>query len=209
MYREAEPHEKGFSTERVARPAEFPIRAVARLIDTLFGLVLGLGVGAVTGIGMALAVATGALAPGWEAKVQRLDVTGFALGMVGSILYFTLSEWVGGATLGKWLCGLRVFSAELTLDRAFLLALHPCTARGAFIRSLAWIADAMFCGAVAYLTMKDSGTQARLGDRWGRTIVVVAGSARTAPPTRPALGLLAGVAVFAVCLALALIVRVL
>jgi uncharacterized RDD family membrane protein YckC len=209
VYREAEPHDEGFSTERVARPAGFPIRAVARSIDLVFGLALGMVAGAVTGIGLALVEAWGALAPGWQARIDELDATGFVLGTVGSILYFAVSEWVGGATLGKWLCGLRVYTAELTLDRAFLLALHPCTARGALLRSVAWLVDAMFCGAIAYLTMKDSATQARLGDRWGRTVVVLASSTRAAPPTRPALGLLAGAAVFGICLSLTLIIRVL
>ncbi|MEJ7734316.1 MAG: RDD family protein [Polyangiaceae bacterium] len=209
MYREAEPRDDEDSGARIARPAEFPVRAAAQVIDLVFGVALGMGVGVITGMALAVVATNGALAVGWETRLGRLDVTGVALGMAGSLLYHTLSAWLGGASVGKWLCGLRVHTAELSLDRTFLRGLHPCTARGALIRSLAIYVDAMLFGAVAYFTMINSGTQARLGDRWARTIVVVAKETRGAQPRSPALGVLAGVAAWAICLALPMILRVL
>jgi uncharacterized RDD family membrane protein YckC len=209
VYRAAEPRDEEDSGARIARPAEFPIRAAARVIDLVFEIALAMAVGLVTGMGLQVVATTGVLAPGWEARLGSLDATGFALGLIGSTLYHTLSEWLGGASVGKWLCGLRVHTAELSLDRTFLRGLHPCTARGALIRTLALYVDAMFCGAVAYFTMINSGTQARLGDRWGRTIVVVAKETRGAQPRSPALGLLAGVGASAICLVVSMILRVL
>ena len=45
---------------------------------------------------------------------------------------------------------------------------------GALGRSLAYFIDALFCGLVAYWVMSDSRWQQRLGDRWGKTIVMKA-----------------------------------
>lgn len=80
--------------------------------------------------------------------------------------YHVASEWIGGATIGKLVLGLRVRNTEL----------GRCTLGGAIIRTLGYFVDALFFGLVAYLVMKESPRKQRLGDQWGKTVVVEAPS---------------------------------
>ena len=56
---------------------------------------------------------SGALAPNWPTKVAGFTLGMFAWGFAGTMAYHVLSESIGGASLGKWICGLRVHSAYL------------------------------------------------------------------------------------------------
>ena len=80
--------------------------------------------------------------------------------------YHVTSEWIGGATFGKLVLGLRVRNTEL----------GRCTLGGAIIRTLGYFVDALFFGLVAYLVMQESPRKQRLGDQWGKTVVVEATS---------------------------------
>jgi uncharacterized RDD family membrane protein YckC len=149
-----------------AQYAGFAIRAAAQIIDTIVGFVLGL-VGAF-GARMVLAALSvaGVVDDGWPHRMGASGAGGLAIGLVSGLLYHTFAEWIGGATLGKLLLGLRVRS----------VGLGPCTLRGAILRNLAYFVDSFFFGLVAYNSMSRSLTQQRLGDKWGRTVVAKASS---------------------------------
>jgi hypothetical protein len=91
---------------------------------------------------------------------------GAAVGFVSFTGYRTASEWIGGASLGKAIVGLRVRSENLA----------PCTFRSALLRTLALVVDGLFFGAVAYAAMSSSARRQRYGDRWGGTVVIYATS---------------------------------
>jgi len=98
--------------------------------------------------------------------------TGF--GIVAMVLGLSVAEWFGGATVGKWLCGMRVVATG---------GGSP-TYRGTTRRNLALLLDLLFFGLVAYSAMARSERRQRVGDDWGDTVVVW----RRAAPGRPALG---------------------
>ncbi len=145
--------------------AGFWIRAGARTIDTLLGMGLGLvsgiiGPAIVALLGQHRAGPMGAFAPGT-----------IALSFVGPVLYHALAESMGGATLGKLACGLRVVGEDY----------RPISFGAGVIRSVAYFLDAFCFGMVAYSFMQGSSLHQRLGDKWAHSVVV-----RVEPgPSRP------------------------
>ena len=142
--------------------AGFWIRALARIIDTVVGYMLGhvAGLaGAVLLVGLQLLAV---VHPGWPLRIAHLKYLMVPFGLVGAVLYHTTCEGLYGATLGKFFCGLRVLSDDRT----------PCGLWPGFIRSVAYFIDALFFGLVAYFRMNESPAQQRYGDHWAHTIVV-------------------------------------
>jgi uncharacterized RDD family membrane protein YckC len=151
------------------RYARFWIRFWARVIDALVGMVLGFLVGFVVHLVIAIVQRPAAIAPHHHlGLVQGLKAASIsmAIGVIGTSGYHFACEWIGGATLGKLLLGLRV--RDVGLGR--------CTARGAILRTIAYYVDGLFAGLVAWAVMQESETNQRLGDKWGRTVVVEAAS---------------------------------
>jgi uncharacterized RDD family membrane protein YckC len=140
--------------------------------------------------------------------MNSITAGSLAVSFVGTTLYHAVSESMGGAGIGKWICGLRVRSAVFSPDGTFLREVRPCTFGGALIRSLAFLVDASFCAAVAYFTMSGSAWQQRLGDRWGRTVVVEAKSLAELGKS-PALGVLVGIVTWSGFILLSLLVKLL
>ena len=85
-------------------------------------------------------------------------------------MYQAASEFVGGASVGKLVCGLRVVSEDFT----------HVSFRGAFIRSCAFLVDGFLFGYIGYRSMNMSSLAQRYGDHWGGTTVVKVGSTREA-----------------------------
>ncbi len=143
------------------RVAGFWIRATARAIDAAVAFLLG-----VVAVIMALIVLTIRRQPGglnvWTQQMGGVSAVGFLVSAFASVLYQAASEFVGGASLGKLVCGLRVVSEDFT----------PVSFRGAFVRSCAFIVDSLVFGYVGYRSMKASSLAQRFGDRWGGTTVV-------------------------------------
>jgi uncharacterized RDD family membrane protein YckC len=87
------------------------------------------------------------------------------------ICYFVLLEGIAGATIGKFLTGLRVVSQDGT----------KLTWSASIVRNIARIVDA-FPYAIPYLVAATSvwvsPIQQRLGDRWANTVVVTKESLR-------------------------------
>ncbi len=169
----------GGSAAAEPAPGGFGIRFAARLIDSLIGLVFGFIGGFVGALVVALTRGPRALATGHNILASRHGLLAIASSLLMSTVavsaYHVTSEWVGGATIGKLVLGLRVRST----------ALGRCTLGGAVIRTLGYFVDALFFGLVAYLVMQESPRKQRLGDQWGRTVVVRAASL---PPDADDLG---------------------
>jgi uncharacterized RDD family membrane protein YckC len=95
-----------------------------------------------------------------------------------AIAYYVLLEGIAGATIGKFITGIRVVSEDGTkLGWA-----------GAVVRNVARIVDAFPYGLpylVGAISVWVSPTQQRLGDRWASSVVVTKESLRTtgAAPT--------------------------
>jgi uncharacterized RDD family membrane protein YckC len=196
----AESSERPVSDESAAvEPAGFGIRFAARAIDTVVGLAIGFVAGIFAGILLVRLAAAGLAGPGWQQRIGQVGVSGYVLSVVAVVLNHTLAESMGGATIGKAVCGLRVRREDLS----------PCTFGGALIRSLGFFVDALFCGYVGYNAMSGSRTQQRLGDRWGKTVVVKAPSLARAQGSLPGIGggIAVGIAAWFVVLAASIVFR--
>lgn len=165
--------------------AGFWVRARARILDTIAASVVGaIGGGAAT---MCLAVLQAAhvIDGGWMHRLEgRPFAVNMLVGTVATLAYHSLAESIGGATLGKLALGLRVRSMEL----------KPCTLGAAILRSLGYYIDAFFFAMPAYGSMSRSPQKQRIGDKWGKTVVVKVASLGANRPSqgRLAIGILAG-----------------
>jgi len=173
----------------VPQTGGFWIRAVARGIDSLVGLLMLQVTGAVVG-GPA----------DWRTSVSETMWATIGWGFLATGLYYVACESVGGATFGKVVCGLRVTSQELT----------PCTVRGAVIRHLACWVDFLVFGLPAYFAMRGTVLHQRYGDKWGHAAVLKA-SAVPEASRRPAgavlVGLFIGSAASSLCMAAAMFLK--
>jgi uncharacterized RDD family membrane protein YckC len=143
--------------------AGFGIRALARAIDTVVHVLVGVVVGVATIVLLAIG---GALrGQPTDAEVARLSVNtplGFLAGLLGSIAMHALAEGLHGSTVGKRLCGLTVVRVDG----------GPAGVAAAVKRSVAFLWDALFFGLVAAQKMSESPLRQRYGDAWAGTQVV-------------------------------------
>jgi uncharacterized RDD family membrane protein YckC len=149
-------------------------RALARAIDLFVHMLIG----SLTGMVAALLLLIGAALRGASpdaalAKLSADTLPGFAAALVGGIAMHVLCEGLHGSTLGKRLCGIIVINENG----------GPSNLAGALKRTLAYFVDALFFGLVAFQKMAASPKRQRVGDIWGRTMVVRI--ATLDPSTRP------------------------
>jgi len=166
--------------------AGWGIRAGARLIDNIVGLVVGMVGGAIGGVLVGVLGAMGVLGEDWQALIGKPSAAGFLLSALGGLAYHTIAEGLGGASIGKLVCGLRTIGADG----------RPCSIAGAFKRSLAFYVDGFVFGLVAYSAMSSSPLNQRIGDRWGHTAVVRAPAVPAAAARGATVGILLGAAVW-------------
>jgi uncharacterized RDD family membrane protein YckC len=156
----------GLSITEPAQPAVvgagFRIRALARVIDTVFGLAVGRVAGSAALVVLLDLEALSVSHPGWRLRIMHERMLLMLFGLVGVILYHTVCEGLHGSTLGKFVCGLNVLSEDCT----------PCCLWPAFVRSVGYFIDAIAFGLVAYLEMSRTLMEQRHGDHWVRTVVV-------------------------------------
>ncbi len=133
-----------------------------RVIDIAYGIILGFIAGVLAGLGLVIADQAGLITPGWQNRIEGLDLPGFGFGLLGAFLYHSITEGMFGASLGKLACRLRVVTEEG----------RPIGFGRALMRSLAYYFDALFFGLVAYSSMKNSPLNQRYGDKWAHTVVV-------------------------------------
>lgn len=161
----------------------FGVRALARIIDTVLAFLAAIAGSVVMGLLLAMLEISGKLGSGWQARLQHGQALGFVIALAGSFVAMALSEAIGGTSFGKLVLGYRVVSLD---------TLRPCSVTGAVIRSAAYFVDALFFGAVAWLSMNGSAHKQRLGDLWGDTAVVKA-SALPDTAKQPLLVVAAGI----------------
>jgi uncharacterized RDD family membrane protein YckC len=142
--------------------AGFGIRAAARVIDIVYGIVIGFFGGVFAGILIVILEHGGRVAPGWQERAGGVDLAGWGFGLLGTLFYHCLTEGMYGASLGKLLCRLRVVSEEA----------GPIGFMQAFKRNLAFYWDGLFFGLVGYSSMKKSELNQRYGDHWAKTVVI-------------------------------------
>jgi uncharacterized RDD family membrane protein YckC len=143
--------------------AGFWIRALARVVDTLVHIAVGVATQLATGILVMIGSAVQDVDPG--ATLERLSVNtlaAFPAGVIGLIALHGLSEGLHGSTLGKRICGLTVISEDGS----------PATLVGALKRNILYVWDSLFFGLVAARRMGESPLSQRFGDVWGHTQVV-------------------------------------
>lgn len=153
----------GYATDdNTPEGVRFWPRALARIIDSVVHIVTSLIVGIGIGIMIAvIAMSTGGNLPAILAKFQQFTFSGLLLSLAGSISYHTLCEGLHGSSLGKLIMG----QVVMTTTR------KPCGTQAALKRSVAYLLDAMFFGAVGYAKMQDTKMQQRHGDTWAKTVV--------------------------------------
>lgn len=138
-------------------------RALAQVIDGVVHFFVAVATGVTAGLLVAIGAAVQGTSP--DPSIERLSANtllGFAAAFIGSTAMHTLSEGLHGSTLGKRLCGIIVINEDG----------GPATLLGAFKRSLAYFVDALFFGLVAAQKMAESPKRQRIGDIWGKTMVV-------------------------------------
>lgn len=142
--------------------AGFGIRFLARLVDLIYGQLLGLVAGIAAGIVFVIMSRFGRLTPEWSQLIQQHPFSGFGWGILGAFLYYATAEGFGTVTIGKLVCGLRVVQIDGS----------PATIKGALMRDLGFYVDALFFGLVGLASMGRGPLQQRYGDVWGKTVVV-------------------------------------
>jgi len=190
------------------RPGElegvgFGLRLAARLIDIALHFIVALFTGFVLGfvLGFYARMTHQPFAPMW-ARTMNIGLWSFFSSLLGSVAYHTLSEGLGGSTLGK-----RIFSMTVVQEDG-----APCRFDSALVRSLSYFVDALFFGLIGYFAMKDKVSQQRYGDQWAHTIVC---TREKAPPQglrnggQLALGIFAGLAADSFCLGFPYVLRLL
>jgi uncharacterized RDD family membrane protein YckC len=149
-------------TKPVIQGAGFWIRALARVVDTVSGYLMGFFAGMFGGLALYILEQFSLVESGWLTRISEEKWVLFLASLVGGICYQTLCEGICGASLGKLICGLRVLSEDCS----------PCGLKQAFIRSLAYYFDGLVFGVVGYFEMTKTLMEQRHGDHWAKTLVV-------------------------------------
>jgi uncharacterized RDD family membrane protein YckC len=138
-------------------------RGVARGIDLAVHCLVTVGALFAGVFLVALAFAVRGRSP--DAAVERLSALSWEITLIpglGATAMHALAEGLHGSTIGKRLCGIAVIDQDG----------GPCQLVSAIKRSVAWHLDALILGLVAAQSMSESRRRQRIGDKWGRTMVV-------------------------------------
>ncbi|NIM95896.1 MAG: hypothetical protein GTO18_19530 [Anaerolineales bacterium] len=137
----------------------FGIRALSWIIDMVVLYIGNSVVGFIAGFVLGLTLFMVGLE--FNIREDSLQCLNILAGIIQTVVYTTLFEWLYGATLGKLALGMRVVKEDGA----------PCDSRAAFIRAIYRYIDGLILGLPAYLSMKLPLHQ-RLGDKSAKTIVV-------------------------------------
>lgn len=141
----------------------FGRRALARAIDFVVHSLVGIVVAVMTGLLVMIGAAFRGVEPDQTLELISADSSiSFVAALVGATAMHVLAEWLHGSTIGKRLCGITVIHEDG----------GPAGFGGVVRRNVAYFVDAMFFGLVAYHKMAQSARSQRVGDQWGRTMVV-------------------------------------
>jgi uncharacterized RDD family membrane protein YckC len=152
------------------KPADLGRRSLAAIIDCIVVLVLWSFVVDTWGRTAAeiWGPAQGPMtSPAWSAH-KYLDVFPAMLFLGGIAVAWIVLEWLTGATLGKWACGLRVVNkngGRISLWQSVK-------------RNLLRPVDAFPFYLIGFVTAKLNAGRQRLGDLWADTLVVMTAEMR-------------------------------
>jgi uncharacterized RDD family membrane protein YckC len=177
-----DPQNQQGMSEAMLEPGGFGIRAAAQVIDIVATMLVAVVAGAAGGVFIAILATLGIASAGWEQRIGKSDALTVLIGIIASLAYHTFAEALGGATVGKAICGLRVLGERR----------EPCSFGKALGRNLAYYIDAMFFGLVGWTSMSQSPFMQRYGDKWAGTIVIRTRSAHGMTMRSPVVGILVG-----------------
>jgi uncharacterized RDD family membrane protein YckC len=145
-----------------AEGKRFGVRAGAYIIDTVIinAASFAGGMAGVLMLSIVLAVAGRPLVPASTQQPQMLQ--GMLVGLALGILYFSIFEWLYGASPGKVILKLRVVRED---------GRRPGIG-AALLRGLFRLVDGLLFGIPAALAMKGNPLRQRIGDRYAHTVVV-------------------------------------
>ena len=85
--------------QNILAGAGFGIRAGARIIDTVYGLILGFIGGMFSAFILLFLQHSSTVSAGWQSRVKGFDIWIVTLSFLGTILYHLFSEGIYGASL--------------------------------------------------------------------------------------------------------------
>lgn len=139
------------------------IRAGARIIDLIILSAASGAAGLVIGVMLGLtAASSGQSAAELQQKVGQPGPYTYLIGLVASLLYFTICQTFHGSTPGKLILGLVVVDEDGV----------PAGLGANLKREVLFFVDSLVFGLIAYSVMKNSPRQQRIGDKWGHTLVL-------------------------------------
>jgi len=138
---------------------KFGVRAGAYIIDVIALYLLNLATGFVGGILLGILLLLNKRPIRFDQGT--LGWVNLVAGLVLSVLYFAVFEWLYGATIGKIILRMRVVQENGT----------QCGFGAAFVRGLLRYIDSLFFAIPAYMSMKHPLYQ-RIGDKAAKTLVV-------------------------------------
>jgi uncharacterized RDD family membrane protein YckC len=137
-------------------------RLAARVIDWVVHYIIAICSGVL--LGLLVAIAARLQHRPMSAFFGRHPPNGiavFVFALLGSIVLEAICEGFHGSTPGKFLLGMTVVQEDAS----------PCRPGSAFIRSFAYMVDALFFGLIGYFNMQKTPQQQRHGDEWAHTVV--------------------------------------
>lgn len=140
-------------------------RVFARIVDYIIQSMISFPVGFVLGFTIGFAVAAGGtLDIGTQTPQEQLlsNLVIFTLSTLFGPIPFAVFVWLYGATPAKLLFGQAVIMEDG--ERPTLIA--------ALIREYSYYIDSLVFGIVGIIVMNNSPRNQRLGDKWGKTLVV-------------------------------------
>jgi hypothetical protein len=94
-------------------------------------------------------------------KLRQTTFASFLLATLGSLVYHTGCEGLHGSTLSKLVLSMVVVQEHGS----------PCRLKGAVVRSMGYLLDALFFGLVGYSEMQKTSLEQRHGDEWTHIVV--------------------------------------
>lgn len=136
-------------------------RVGARVIDMVVHQSIAVCSGFLVGIMLAIVAALRHIPVQLLVGHKRNSITVVAFALLGGVVFEAICEGFHGSTPGKLLLSMVVVQEDGS----------PCRPGSAWIRSFAYLIDALFFGLIGYFNMQKNPQQQRHGDEWAHTVV--------------------------------------
>jgi len=154
------------------QPASILARGAARMIDILLSYILSIAAASLA-VTFFIVMSAAGNADSWLNLMNKITLPTMLFYFAGSVTYHAITEFFGGASIGKLLLQLRVIRSDQ----------KPLSLLNTLIRNAAICIDGLFFGLIGILNMSGSPAGQRLGDRWGKTVVIKSKDVPTAQKT--------------------------